>query len=261
MARYDRNPSLYIRICDHKFPTLSYIMNAFYNIRVPNGEPIAHIGKSSTSLIDLIKICEDAANKNLYISAKQISDALFPVSANTIFISHFSHEKEVAHIIKDTIEEQTKCRCFIDSDVWENVYESLTILKNQFAKQWFVVNKVTKLEEKVYDSADCTNLSKHLFLILALALQRAVMHSSAFVFISSSPCQSIINIDNELHVKSPWVALELFASQYINSVPLQKVASLNEMTLPQIAYPASVSHLCMGNVSSFIQSFKNLYGM
>ncbi len=147
---------------------------------------------------DVVNILSDPE-----IDAEKLGNALFPVPHRVIFISHFREDIDRVGSIKRKIERNTKgkLQCFVDSDVWENVSAAIDLLAYK--------NAILP-DRELYDREEYDHIAKNMYMILSMALQKAIHECCLFVFIP--PIKSTIGLNGIFETHSPWVWQELYSS-------------------------------------------------
>lgn len=171
------------------------------------------------------------------LDAEKFSNALFPVPERVVFISHAHENAEEAKALKNYLEyKNSDIQCFIDSEVWGNVYDALSRLQTRFG--W---------RESGLKIDPCNEIARNLFLILSMALTKAIWNCLAFVYL---PVEG--EDMNDTFINSPWIAQELLASSmfpefndyFIKESRETVKASSSYLTF---RYRADVSHLKKGS--------------
>lgn len=171
------------------------------------------------------------------LDAEKFSNALFPVPERVVFISHAHENAEKAKALKNYLEDQNSdIQCFIDSEVWGNVYDALRSLQTSFGRK-----------KGVLTIEPCNEIARNLFLILSMALTKAIWNCMAFVYL---PVEG--EDMNDTFINSPWIAQELLASSmfpefndyFIKESRETVKASSSYLTF---RYRADVSHLKKGS--------------
>lgn len=173
------------------------------------------------------------------LDAEKFSNALFPVPERVVFISHAHENAEEAKALKNYLEDKNSdIQCFIDSEVWGNVYDALRSLQTRFG--W---------RESGLEIDPCNEIARNLFLILSMALTKAIWNCLAFVYL---PVEG--EDMNDTFINSPWIAQELLASSmfpefndyFIKESRETVKASSSYLTF---RYRADVSHLKKGSLA------------
>lgn len=165
----------------------------------------------SLSLERAIVDCVSVTKDSVTFDTSTFSEMVFPTPRNMIFISHAHSEKDIANQIARYIEEKLTSikpvRCFIDSDYWGSVYRAMDILKSRHA--------LKSKPDDLYWCMPCTEISKNLFMILSMALQKAIRDSLMFLFVPPADQEETDTDLDTLTTSSPWIAQELLTSSLI----------------------------------------------
>ena len=184
-----------------------------------------------------------------HINAKELEKALFPVPKNVIFISHLHEDVDYARQVRNKIQTSVNGRfqCFIDSDVWGNVYAVIEYLASRITAK----KRTISFEE--YD-----DISKNMYMILSLALQRVI--SECFLFVFVPPAEGDGKYPNIFNTYSPWVCQELFSSSLFPSreILTENMIKSGEFKRPEIqfTYDAPLNHLTRTTLDGFIRSLE-----
>lgn len=206
--------------------------------------PSARANENRAPLKVLIEQCM-LSDDGYTLDAGLLEDKLFPAPQRMIFISHLHQEKEKAKQIKEIIEEH--CRgitCFIDSDVWDNVYYVTQQMQMKYAEQIYK-------EQPIYSLTDCNDIAKHMYLILSMALQKAITKSLAFLFIK--PDENAQSSSFEVYTYSPWVCHEVLVSSLMPEVQIEsKSRDFTKVSSLKLKYPLNLDHLRVTSLNEFI---------
>lgn len=192
--------------------------------------------KKAETLEQALRYCMPT-EEGCSLDAEKFSNALFPVPERVVFISHAHENAEEAKDLKNYLEDQNSdIQCFIDSEVWGNVYDALWSLQTSFGRK-----------KGVLTIEPCNEIARNLFLILSMALTKAIWNCMAFVYL---PVEG--EDMNDTFINSPWIAQELLASSmfpefndyFIKESRETVKASSSYLTF---RYRADVSHLKKGS--------------
>lgn len=211
----------------------------------------------SSSIKKAILNSVSVTGNRVTFDAENFSKLVFPTPQNMIFISHAHREKkvacEIAKVIESTISATKPVRCFIDSEYWESVYRTIDNLKTQHA--------LKPGHDDLYLCMQCNEISKNLFMILSMALQKAIRDSLMFIFVPPADQDAPVADMDTLTTSSPWIAQELLTSSLIPEwQEMTKIAeSVQATEEPSIEfkYAAPWKHLHKGTVNDAISSLKN----
>lgn len=201
---------------------------------------------SSNDVVEIIDSCTSLKGDNdVVIDATALQRKLFPTPHRMIFISHLSDDIGLVRRIKQTIEDYAPnyC-CFLDSDLWGNIYKAQSALQNKYAYD---------TETGLYYLETTNNIAKHLHMTLSMALTKAIKASPFFLYV---PTIGDIDEDSEeLITKSPWVCHELLTSSLLwDFVPLKESVDIVKAAARLgFNYKANISHLHLANLDAFIK--------
>lgn len=200
---------------------------------------------SSADVVEIIDSCTSLKGDNdVVIDATALQRKLFPTPHRMIFISYLSDNIELARNIKRIIEYNAPdyC-CFLDFDLWGNIYEAQSVLQNKYAYD---------IETGLYYLEFTNNIAKHLHMTLSMALTKAIKASPFFLYV---PTIGDIDEDSEeLITKSPWVCHELLTSSLLRDfIPLNEAVDFVKASARLgFNYKANINHLHIANLATFI---------
>lgn len=142
------------------------------------------------------------------IKVKEISDNFFKKIECNIFLSH-SHE-DINKVIKLAIflEKEYRCKVFIDSIFWENIYDLLKEFDNIYCK-----------DDGNFDYQKRNCMTSNFFIILNTALHKMIEISDYFFFLETKQSTT-----KNRYLTSPWIFSELsFATQVSRRKPENKL--------------------------------------
>lgn len=144
------------------------------------------------------------------ISAKNLTDKLFPEKKPHVFISHSSKDVSEAIQLANTLHEKYDVISFIDSQLWEHIDYAIKKMHDMYCK-------IPNSSSYYYHKSN--NLLSHMHAILSMALMRVMDNADCVMFIESE--NSIykymegekINprniIEDKLETLSPWISSEV----------------------------------------------------
>lgn len=144
------------------------------------------------------------------VDAEDITRLLFPGSKRDVFISHRSRDIGYAHAVQNMITTTTGLSCFIDSDVWQDMYQIVE------PYQQALVLRGASLR-------DINRLVSQFTLLLRDSLVRMVECCPIFLFVA--PAELLQSAKNgSIETDSPWINLELKVakSSYIRQKQMVK---------------------------------------
>lgn len=212
---------------------------SFPNLRVRNQF-------TNETIVQYIKDCSKQIDKhNIEINVQELENRFFPTPHRMIFISHLSTDSTEAHDIKTILE--AKCpnfSCFIDSDIWGNMYKIRERLQIDYALN----------ERGLYWHELSNNICQHLTLILSMALMKAIRNSPYFLYLPHGKEGTAEY--NRLLTQSPWVCQELLTASLLSepksliteTANFSKNASMNL----RFQYEACTKHLHAASLADFI---------
>lgn len=130
------------------------------------------------------------------IDAGVLSEILFPKMPDgkeSIFISHSHAYVNDALVLKKYFTSKG-ISCFVDGEVWANVYYILEVFQTKFADR-------IPFKKNTYSLSDCNQLAAHMYLMLATALMREINQAGAFLYVGTGMSKDKLN--------SPWLHYEL----------------------------------------------------
>lgn len=138
------------------------------------------------------------------VKADEIVSVLFPQKYSDVFISHSHAEIDVASALKAKIEHELGLTCFIDGDVWGNVYEALEF----FQKRW----ELNKGENSLIQ---CNYAASHFYLMLSSALMQMMGQAHAIVFIKPEAALPSDEQGGKISLESAWIRQELLVAKQL----------------------------------------------
>lgn len=222
--------------------------------RVGSDNKISSIKKHKESYIKIIK-------GKPYIDTDSLEKILFPVFTNQIFISHFSKDENRASQIKYLLQSHTGFEAFIDSDVWDNIYELMTFLQDRYCKQESVVLRDGS-GLCLYDVEQYNDITKNILLAFSITLQRVIANSCAFVFICKPEDILDGKLSDKISISSPWVAQEIYAASLFphwGKLDESSRQGMSKSASIGFCHDVSIRHLQEVKLSKLIEAI-NVYG-
>lgn len=232
---------------------LNYLLSPERLKKCPSAKDHSEIKKEDIQYINNKAIIR-RSYRDITFDAQYISDCLFPLFMGGIFISHLRSDEKRALTVKEIIENKTGCKCFVDSEVWGNVYAAIENTQSSYAQK-------VPLCKNTYYLESCNVISMNLSLILSHAILKVLMNSSAFIYIP--PKGSIADQRREVKLSSPWVALELIASELLGKLwkaeanDVEKIACSMLHEDISFQFDASVDHLITGTLDDLINQIND----
>lgn len=129
------------------------------------------------------------------VDADEIAQRLFPSSQRAVFISHRSRDIGYAHAVQDYIMRHTSLSCFIDGDVWQDMYRIVEPYQQHLARKGASLRDVNRLVSQFT-------------LLLRDSLVQMVERCPIFLFVA--PAELLQSAKNGcIETDSPWINLEL----------------------------------------------------
>ncbi|MUG77242.1 hypothetical protein [Commensalibacter melissae] len=147
-------------------------------------------------------------NKNK-VTVNQIVDNFFNETKYEVFLSHSHADTNKVVNLARILEKNYKCKVFIDSIFWANIYDLLKEFDNIYSK----VN-----DNDNYDYQKRNFTTSNLFIILNTALHTMIEMSDYFFFLETKQ-----STKEDSSLISPWIFSELsFATQVRRREPEDK---------------------------------------
>ena len=144
------------------------------------------------------------------ISAKTLTENLFPEKEPHVFISHSSRDVSSAIRLANTLYGKYGIISFIDSQLWGHIDHALKEMHEKYCK---IGNSST------YNYTRSNNLLSHMHAILSMALMRVMDNADCVIFIESensihqymeqTKINPINNIERKSETLSPWISSEV----------------------------------------------------
>lgn len=132
------------------------------------------------------------------IDGNALEQKLFPYSQFDVFISHLHTSLHGVRAIKAKIEHELKMTCFVDADIWSDLYTVLPFIQQNATKQC-TPNNVYGLNNA---------LATHLSQILSHAIHKIMDTAKVFLFICPENALGS-NASDSIEINSEWVRDEL----------------------------------------------------
>ncbi|MBV4447918.1 hypothetical protein KM799_15090 [Clostridium tyrobutyricum] len=147
----------------------------------------------------------------------KLQDDWFPQVNADIFISHSHMDIGLAQGLAGWLHKNFKLNCFIDSNVWGYADELLEIINSQYSD---------KREDNdggyLYNHTKCNTASKHVSVMLSIALQKMIDKTEAtFVINTNNFIQKYEDI-YESATYSPWIYTEIVCTELVRNKPLSE---------------------------------------
>lgn len=143
------------------------------------------------------------------VDAEEIARQLFPYGKRDVFISHRSRDIGFAHAVQNEIMTTTGLSCFIDSDVWQDMYQIVEPYQQALVRRGASLRDVNRLVSQFT-------------LLLRDSLVQMVERCPIFLFVA--PSELLQSAKNGcIETDSPWINLELKEAKTLYLQHLQMV--------------------------------------
>ena len=190
------------------------------------------------------------------IDGTLLADSWFPQVKADVFLSHSHQDLELVQGIAGWLYKNFGLRCFIDSNVWGYSDRLLEILNDKYSNK-----RPDGSGGHLYSHEKCIAASKHVDIMLSIALQRMIDQTEAIFLISTDNAIRRYGSGTNNSTYSPWIYNEIVCSDIVRKKPLSSCSpelwsigqNLNEQfalehradagdTL-RVAYDVSTEHL------------------
>lgn len=188
------------------------------------------------------------------INGTLLSSAWFPQVKADVFLSHSHQDLALAQGIAGWLNHKFGLNCFIDSNVWGYADELLDILNGRYSDR-----HSDGENGYVYNYRKCIAASKHVDVMLNIALQRMIDKTEAVFLLSTDNAVHRYGDATSDSTYSPWIYSEIVCSDIVRKKPLRdyrpevwRQVNLNERFDAmesrteeplRIAYEVSTKHL------------------
>lgn len=161
---------------------------------------------------------EDIENyilKGTVADGTKLEDDWFPKINADIFISHSHRDKELVFALAGWLHKEFGVDCFIDSCVWGYIDKLLEKINDKFSDK-----KPKPDGGALYNHEKCNTASKHVNIMLCMALQKMIDKVEA-VFVVNTP--NSISGYEEVYKDStfsPWIYSEIVCTQIVRNKDL-----------------------------------------
>lgn len=210
---------------------------------------------------DKIKEKVDSFEKMEEKDGDKIQANWFPEIEADVFISHSHADKQLAKALGGYINEKTKLKSFIDSEVWGYSNELLKYIDDNYCR---IENK----NKKSYYYELRNHSTSHVHMMLSVALMQMISKCQYFIFLdthnSNGKNNTLIKNSNINETNSPWIYNELMITKilydtiessikYFKSTENVEYFSKRDI---QISYKSDTEHLEGIDLKSLIDKLK-----
>lgn len=191
----------------------------------------------------------------------------FPTIEADVFISHSHIDEKLAQGIAGWLNAQFGLKCFIDSCVWNYSDDLLEMINSKYSDK-----RENATGGYLYDYKKCNTASKHVNIMLSVALQRMIDKTEVTILLNTN--NSIAKYENvyDKATYSPWIYSEVICTQIVRKKPLKEYRK-GETILKHIyesfqmrdvvsefraAYELSIEHLTEINIDMLLK-WKKMY--
>lgn len=180
------------------------------------------------------------------VDAEEMANMLFPDGPRDVFISHRGRDTAYAHAVQEELRTTSGLCCFIDSDVWHDMYRIVEPYQQDLALRGASLLEVNRLVSQFT-------------LLLRDALVRMVESCPIFLFVAPEEMLAAAR-NGRIETDSPWINLELqearkryLAQQTRRTLPVCNSRTAQQESMSFLRYrPAMefLSPLCLNGLST-----------
>lgn len=140
----------------------------------------------------------------------------FPEIAADVFISHSHADEQLAKALGGYINEKTKLKSFIDSEVWGYSNDLLKYIDDNYCK---IENKNKNKKSYYYELRN--HSTSHVHMMLSVALMQMISKCQYFIFLdtpNSNEKNNLIKNSCINKTNSPWIYYELIIAKIIYEI-------------------------------------------
>lgn len=192
------------------------------------------------------RLKEYVINGTDFADGSQLQDDWFPEIEADVFISHSHKDLDLAQSFAGWLNSEFGLKCFIDGNNWGCADELLEEINSGYSDK-----RPDKDGGYLYSHNKCNIASKHVNIMLSIALQKMIDKLEAtFVLNTAHSVQKYAEVHNN-STYSPWIYSEIICTEIVRKKPLSeyrkcpiyKFANENESKEYQAAYSISLEHL------------------
>lgn len=174
------------------------------------------IGKNH--LIQQKRSCEDALKDYIIdgtADGTKLQEDWFPQVNADIFISHSHKDIDLAQGLAGWLNKTFGLNCFIDSNVWGYADTLLEIINSEYSNK-----RKDKDGGYLYDYKKCNTASKHVNIMLSIALQKMIDKTEATFVLNTESCIKRYEDVYETSTYSPWIYTEIVSTELVRKKSL-----------------------------------------
>ena len=139
----------------------------------------------------------------------------FPQVEADVFLSHSHKDLPLVEGVAGWLYQEFGLRCFIDSNVWGYSDSLLEILNSRYSNK-----RPDGDGGYLYDHIRCVEASKHVNIMLSIALQRMIDKTEAVFLVSTDNAIRRYDATTNSNTYSPWIYSEIVCSDIVRKKPL-----------------------------------------
>ncbi|MEL5899105.1 hypothetical protein AAGC94_13665 [Clostridium sporogenes] len=210
-----------------------------------------HLNQQKTSCGDALKdyIINGTAD------GTKLQDDWFPQVNADIFISHSRNDIDLAQGLAGWLNQTFGLNCFIDSNVWGYADKLLEIINSQYSNK-----RIDKDGGYLYSHEKCNTASKHVNVMLSIALQKMIDKTEATFVLNTDNCIKKYEDVYTTSTYSPWIYTEIVCTELVRKRPLSEyrphITKVGQESIKSYnaseycaAYKVSLEHLKDINIS------------
>lgn len=225
----------------------------FKGFRLDSGFQLSTLNRTRrrrTSGTNNLTAVEQMIKSGRPLDAAEVANQLFPSGSPDVFLSHSFNDREDVSRLANAIEE-LGLQVFVDSEVWESVYDLLRRVDDEYCRQ---------PESTTYYYSKRNHSTANVYMILNSALHHMIDRSEVFIFVGSensliaSTSDTTQSSPDRQKTCSPWIHSELTISSMIRRVEPKRFrkkfidkseASMEHLEERKLTvhHPAPVDHL------------------
>ena len=151
------------------------------------------------------------------INGTSLQKDWFPQIKADIFISHSHIDEDLALGLAGWLYTTFELNCFIDSCVWGYCDELLELLNDEYSDR-----REKKNGGVLYNHQKCNTASKHVSVMLMMALQKMIDKTEAVFLLNTDNSIEKYSDVYENATYSPWIYSEIVCTEIVRKKPLRE---------------------------------------